>query len=105
MFSHARLFLSTSDTEGFPNTYLQAWMAGAPVIAFFDPDGIIEREGLGIVVGSVDEAVQAIENLLGDAERWREMSERANAYAVAHHGAMVIKQYETLITPLYSEKD
>ncbi len=47
LYARAKVFVNTSDTEGFPNSYLQAWVRGTPVIAFFDPDGVIEREGLG----------------------------------------------------------
>ncbi|MFQ5705549.1 MAG: glycosyltransferase family 4 protein [Gemmatimonadales bacterium] len=104
MFARARIFLSTSDTEGFPNTYLQAWMAGTPVVAFFDPDGIIGREGLGMVVASLKAAAWAIQDLLGDLNRLREMSERVRAYAVAHHGATVIGRYEELLAPLFGEE-
>jgi len=104
LFPYARVFLSTSETEGFPNTYLQAWMPGTPVVAFFDPDGIIEREGLGLVVRNEDEAQQAIENLLNDPALWQSLSRQARGYAMNYHGESVIDRYETLMAPLFRER-
>jgi len=75
-FEYAKVFINTSDTEGFPNSYLQSWVRGTPVIAFFDPDRIIEKEGLGRTVSSLDEMKDAILTLLSDASEWQKMSFR-----------------------------
>jgi len=53
IFDGATLFVNTSksESEGFPNTYIQAWLRGVPVISFdVDPDGVIAKNGLGKVV-------------------------------------------------------
>lgn len=87
LFSRAKLFLNTSQIEGFPNTFLQAWVRGVPVVAFFDPDALIRQRQLGHTATDLEDMVAAIRRLLDDdAERVR-IGERARAYAVAQFGA------------------
>ena len=51
-----------------PNTFVQAWSSGTPVITLkIDPDGIIERIRLGAVVGTVDRAITEIGSHRQDA--------------------------------------
>jgi len=75
-FGAARVFVNTSDIEGFPNSYLQSWARGTPVVAFFDPDGIIAREGLGFAVKDMGEMREAVRTLVSDRDRWRAASIR-----------------------------
>jgi glycosyltransferase involved in cell wall biosynthesis len=79
-FERTRVFVNTSDIEGFPNSYLQAWVRGTPVVAFFDPDGLIAREGLGRAVSSVEEMRSAVAELSSDAAVWRAASERCKSF-------------------------
>jgi glycosyltransferase involved in cell wall biosynthesis len=79
-FARARVFVNTSDIEGFPNSYLQAWARGTPVIAFFDPDHLIAREGLGFAVQSMEEMQIAVAELTANAALWRTTSDRCKAF-------------------------
>jgi glycosyltransferase involved in cell wall biosynthesis len=85
-YSRARVFLNTSDSEGFPNSYLQAWVRGTPVVAFFDPDSVMRRERLGLAAGSIDEMAAALERLLDDRAAWAEASARCKAYMARAYG-------------------
>lgn len=76
----ARVLVSTSETEGFPNTYLQAWSRGTPVVAFIDPQGLIGRHRLGVVVSDARELRAAIAKLAGESEEWRAASARSCRY-------------------------
>jgi len=96
-YSRARIFVNTSDIEGFPNSYLQAWIRGTPVVAFFDPDGLIERRNLGLRVGSLEEMAAAVTRLVNDAGSWGVLSAGSRAYAMAeHHPERIAERYERL---------
>lgn len=60
-FSMCRLFICTSEIEGFPNTFLQAWSNKCPVISTFDPSNLIRNQELGAFCNSFEEVCMAIE--------------------------------------------
>jgi glycosyltransferase involved in cell wall biosynthesis len=80
LFERARVLVNTSETEGFPNTFLQAWGGGAPVVTFLDPGEIIAREGLGRAVADIDEMADAVAAFVTDETLWIETSSRCCRY-------------------------
>ena len=80
-FDRARIFLNTSSVEGFPNTYLQSWVRGVPVVGFFDPDGLVQKHQLGWPANSLDDMREAIASILADDQRRDAMSRRARDFA------------------------
>jgi glycosyltransferase involved in cell wall biosynthesis len=77
----------TSEHEGMPNVFLEAWARGIPVISLhFDPDGRIAGEGLGLIAdGSWEEFVAAVRRLWTDPELRRQIGERARRYVAREH--------------------
>ena len=48
-FNKAKILINTSNSEGFSNTFIQAWFYKVFVISLhFDPDYLLSRKGLGI---------------------------------------------------------
>ncbi len=87
VLAQAHVFVNTSRAEGFPNTFIQAWMRGVPVVSLeVDPDEVLVRRGLGMRSGTPERLARDVEALLNDADRRRAMGRRARAYAVAAHG-------------------
>ena len=86
-FRAARLFVNTSVQEGFPNTFVQAWMHGTPVVSLsVDPGGVMARHGLGISCDGSQAALEtAVSSLLADRPLWERLSRNAYAYAREHH--------------------
>jgi glycosyltransferase involved in cell wall biosynthesis len=70
LFDRARVFANTSELEGFPNTYLQAWVRGIPVVTTFDPDGLVKSAGLGSSHASVPEMICGLEQMLHSEEAY-----------------------------------
>jgi glycosyltransferase involved in cell wall biosynthesis len=91
VIANAALLLCTSDEEGFPNTFTQAWSSGTPVITLkVDPDGIIEKMGLGSVSRTVDIAVRDIHTLLDSPDRREEIASCARRYIAENHNEAII---------------
>lgn len=94
LYGRAKLLLSTSDVEGFPNAYLQAWIRGVPVVTLIDPDRVIGREGLGAAAGAPEQLPRIIETLLHSRSDWLAASDRCRQYMAREFG-------EDRILPVY----
>jgi glycosyltransferase involved in cell wall biosynthesis len=97
LFDRAKIFLNTSSVEGFPNTFLQAWIRGVPVVSFFDPDSILRRMQLGRVATSVDELREAVRELL-EVDGYREhIGQQARDFAHREFTSGVAARYLELL--------
>ena len=75
-YRSADVLCCTSEFEGFPATFLEAWSFGLPTVSTVDPGGFISARNAGVAVTSLDDMRAAIspERL---AESRRQWSERA----------------------------
>lgn len=97
-FSRAKVFLNTSDSEGFPNSFLQAWVRCVPVVSYFDPDGFIAGHGLGASPDTQDDFVPALYAFLENEAHRQEVGERSRQFVIdSYSSASIAKQYEQLI--------
>ncbi len=97
-YDRAKVFVNTSESEGFPNSFLQAWQRGAPLVTFFDPDGIVRRLGLGSAVLDLDEMAVAVNDIATDESKWLAIGSRCRAFMREHYGDdTVLAAYESAI--------
>jgi glycosyltransferase involved in cell wall biosynthesis len=97
LFDRAKVFLNTSSIEGFPNTFLQAWVRGVPVVSFFDPDSLVQRLSLGSIANSVDEMRESICDLLGNDDERDLVGRRAREFATREFTTGVAARYLELL--------
>lgn len=86
LLERAHVLVNTSVAEGFSNTYIQAWMREVPVVSLdVDPDGVLERERIGMHAGSEERLAQAVRQLAMDGALRADYGTRARTYALARH--------------------
>jgi glycosyltransferase involved in cell wall biosynthesis len=85
LYREAACLISTSDYEGFPNTFLEAWSHALPIVSTFDPDGLIASRQLGFVAGDATTLAQALHALLGSNGLYAKLSGNALSYFLENH--------------------
>lgn len=85
MYCGASLLCCTSKFEGFPNTFIEAWSFGLPVVTTVDPDGLIAARGLGAHALSAADLASALATLATDTGKWRAAARAAREYYWNNH--------------------
>ena len=78
-FNKAKIFVNTSKREGFPNTFIQSFLASTPVVSLsVNPDNIFSDSSVGIYCDDDEEKMkETIIKLFSDEEMYKKMSEKA----------------------------
>lgn len=100
-FQRAKVFVNTSDYEGFPNTFIQACKCATPVLSLnVNPDGFLDEYNCGICCdGDVDKLAEQLRILL--AGEFREYGQNGRKYVQEHHDVRKIaERYKTLFEQL-----
>lgn len=87
ILSESRLLVCTSEFEGFPNTFLQAWAQSVPIVSTVNPSSVLTDYNLGVVVDSEESLHSKTKLLLNDAELYNRLVKNIEAYFLEHHSA------------------
>ena len=85
LYACATVLACTSELEGFPTTFLEAWSLGLPVLTTFDPDGVVATHGLGEVAANLDDFTGKLRRLLAAPQSMDTYAAAARAYYESHH--------------------
>jgi glycosyltransferase involved in cell wall biosynthesis len=100
-FDRARVFVNTSEFEGMPNTFLQAWARSVPTVAFVDTGFRLRGEPVYRSIQSIEEAAGEVMRLFTDDIHHRHAASRCHEYFEATHGtAGVLAHYQFLLDGL-----
>lgn len=98
-YEESLIFINTSRMEGFPNTFLEAWINCTPVISLnIDPDEVICNMKLGLHSKTFEQMIIDVNTLLHNDDLRNEMGMNAKKYVEQNHDVKKIaNQFEKLI--------
>jgi glycosyltransferase involved in cell wall biosynthesis len=101
-FRHAKVFVCTSQAEGFPNTYIQAWINAVPVLSLdVNPDGLFDKFGCGICCrGDLGRFAGSLRFMLAE-NKYAQLGRNGRKYAEEYHDIKKIaEEYKKLFTEI-----
>lgn len=104
-YKTAGVLCCTSEYEGFPNTFLEAWSQGLPIISTVDPDDVISSHSLGKFASDPSQLAQLLKDFLNNDQERQEMSNNALLYFANNHELKVaMSKFERLLQGLASDE-
>lgn len=101
-FQRAKLLVNTSDSEGFPNTFIQACKWATAIVSLnVNPDGFLNKYSCGISCGGrFTRMREAVKHLLAD-DCYMEPGQNGRKYAEDHHDIKrIIERYKEIFFSL-----
>lgn len=98
-FDDAKIFVNTSEYEGFPNTFLQAGIGKTPILSLnVNPDDFIREYNCGFFCeNDFDKVIENFKFLIYNKKEWKRKSENIFKYVAENHN---IQRNTELLTKL-----
>lgn len=87
LYNKAKVFINTSTTEGFPNSFLNCGLAQTPILSLaVNPNDLFATGKAGLCAGgNVEQLHKHLENLLRDPEQQKLLGAGIRDYVKTHH--------------------
>lgn len=95
VIASSRVLVCTSEFEGFPNTFIQAWSRCVPVISTVDPNQVVSTYKIGSVVSTQENLISAFVRMVKDQTFYESCVKAIEMYYLNSHSAD--KAYEKLM--------
>ena len=101
-FQRAKVFVNTSDSEGFPNTFIQACKCATPILSLnVNPDGFLDKYKCGLCANGDWELFVNMQKKLLNRETARKLGHNARKYVEEHHDiTKIVEQYKKYFTQI-----
>jgi len=94
----SHIFVNTSISEGFPNTFIQSWMREVPVVSLHvDPDSVMSLNNIGFHSKNLKQLILDVKKLIDDSQLRTTMGKRAKSYAYKEYSLQNIEKIIKLI--------
>lgn len=97
-FRDAKILVNTSDSEGFPNTFIQAAKHATPILSLnVNPDNFLDKYNCGInAKGDINKMADSLASLF-EGDRLSELGQNARKYVKKCHDISgIVEQYKDL---------
>lgn len=104
-FQRAKSFVNTSDTEGFPNTFIQTCKAATPILSLnVNPDGFLDEYKCGICAdGDWEKFVRGCK-ISTEPSKTEEYGKNGRRYVEQNHDIKkIVEQYKKLFRQLVDQ--
>ena len=99
----SHVLVNTSISEGFSNTFVQAWLRKTVVVSMnSNPDNVLTEKNIGYIEKKVDKIINRLEKILNDKADLNLKAHQGYLYALENHN--IDKNLDTIIK-IFSDKN